>query len=209
MLHRFTSKHDGAGPAGPLVSVAGELYGTTEFGGVRNSGTIFKISTSGRERVLYAFKGYPDGAGPYGGVTALGNAFYGTTAFGGAFNSSGTVFTVSRAGTERVLHSFSGFPDGAVPFGSLVVAGGTLYGTTQYGGSSSHACITGPYSGCGTVFSIGASGGERVIYRFKGAPDAADPWAGLTKLDGALYGTTLSGGASDQGGIFKVSEGKP
>jgi uncharacterized repeat protein (TIGR03803 family) len=205
VLYRFNGKRDGACPAGALIDVNGTLYGTTNFGGIGNNGTVFKISSAGRERVVYAFKGYPDGAVPYAGVTALGGAFYGTTAFGGAFNYSGTVFRLSASGSEQILHSFKGYPDGALPFGSLTIVNGMLYGTTEYGGSSSVGCASGGTTGCGTLFSVTISGTERVLYRFNGEPDGASPWAGLTSNNGALYGTTLSGGASDAGSIFRYS----
>jgi uncharacterized repeat protein (TIGR03803 family) len=205
VLYRFKGKRDGSAPAGSLIEVGGTLYGTTNFGGVANNGTVFKISTSGIESVIYAFKGYPDGAVPYAGVTALNGDFYGTTAFGGAFNYSGTVFRVSPSGIERVLHSFRGFPDGAVPYGSLSVVHGKLYGTTQYGGGATRICAAGALTGCGTVFAIDTSGTQRVLYRFKGPPDGANPWSGLVSSGGQLYGTTLAGGASNQGSIFRIS----
>lgn len=207
VLHRFGGGTDGACPAGSPIASGSALFGTTNFGGTHNNGTVYKITTSGSERVVYAFKGYPDGAIPYAGLTALGGAFYGTTTFGGSFNNSGTVYKVSASGTERVLHSFTGTPDGAVPFASLTVVNGELYGTTRYGGTARHSCVADPYSGCGTIFAIGTSGDERVIYRFRGKPDGKDPWSGPIAGKGALYGTTLSGGASDQGSIFQFSPG--
>ncbi len=211
VLHRFggKAKKDGAAPSGPLLAVRSTLYGTTNFGGASDGGTVFAIVTSGSERILYAFRGYPDGATPYAGVIKMNGAFYGTTAFGGAFNSSGTVFEVSASGTERALHSFRGFPDGAVPFAPLTAAGGELVGTTRLGGSATHACVGGPYSGCGTIFTIGTSGDEHVLYRFKGQPDGADPWAGVVSHAGVLYGTALSGGAGNQGSIFRISGLRP
>jgi uncharacterized repeat protein (TIGR03803 family) len=205
VLHRFKGKRDGSAPSGALIAIGDTLYGTTNFGGVANNGTVFKIVTSGIESVIYAFKGYPDGAVPYAGVTALDGDLYGTTAFGGAFSYSGTVFRVTVSGTERVLHSFRGSPDGAVPYGSFIVVNGELYGTTQYGGAATRVCASGGFTGCGTVFAIGTSGSERVLYRFKGAPDGANPWSGLVGSGGAFYGTTVAGGASNQGSVFRIS----
>jgi uncharacterized repeat protein (TIGR03803 family) len=205
ILYRFKGKPDGALPSGALMAVNGTIYGTTNLGGPSDNGTAFKITTAGAEHVIYAFKGYPDGAVPYGGLTSFSGAFYGTTAFGGAFSNSGTIFKLTPAGSERILHSFSGFPDGAVPFGMLTVSNSQLYGTTAYGGDSGRNCTGGGIAGCGIIFSIGASGPMHVLYRFRGQPDGASPWASLTLSNGTLYGTTVSGGAKNFGSIFKIA----
>jgi uncharacterized repeat protein (TIGR03803 family) len=200
VLHRFTGKPEGASPVGPLIDVNGALYGTTTFGGAYNSGSVFKISSSSLQ-TLYSFKGYPDGAVPYAGVIEHDGTIYGTTAFGGAYDDSGTVFSLGSSGTERVLHSFKGYPDGAVPYDRLTYAGGILYGTTQYGGDSGKKC-TGGILGCGIIFSITTSGDENVLYQFKGVPDGANPWSSLIREGAVLYGTTVSGGADRKGSIF-------
>jgi uncharacterized repeat protein (TIGR03803 family) len=93
------------------------------------------------------------------------------------------------------LHTFKGQPDGSNPYSGLINVNGTLYGTTQNGGSSNH----------GAVFKITPSGVEHVIYSFKGSPDGSTPTGRLTVLNGTLYGSTLYGGASGFGAIFKVS----
>ena len=205
VLHRFGGKPDGAAPSGPLVSDGTTLYGTTNFGGAHDSGTVYSIDTAGHERVLYSFKGYPDGAQPYGGVTLFDGDLYGTTAFGGAYSYSGTVFSLSTAGAEHVLHSFTGYPDGAISYASLTPVNGVLYGVTAYGGNDGPRCTGNGIVGCGTLFSIDASAHERVIYRFKGEPDGANPWMSPTFTKNALYGTTLAGGASGDGTIFQLS----
>jgi uncharacterized repeat protein (TIGR03803 family) len=96
VLHRFTGGADGAKPfAGLVRDAAGNLYGTTGYGGVRDKGTVFKLDTTGNETVLHSFTG-PDGQLPFHGLIrdAAGN-LYGTTVLGGASNS-GTVFKLSR-----------------------------------------------------------------------------------------------------------------
>ncbi len=205
VLHRFKGKLDGACPAGSLAAAGGTLYGTTNFGGPGNNGTVFTLSTSGVEHVLYRFKGYPDGAQPYAGLTELNGQLYGTTALGGAFDYSGTVFELSTTGVEHLLHSFEGYPDGAVPYDALTAYNGELYGTTAYGGNAGRACTGGGIVGCGAVFTMSPSGKERVLYRFKGTPDGANPWSSLILENGALVGTTLSGGADHAGGIFQIA----
>ncbi|HYL28210.1 MAG TPA: choice-of-anchor tandem repeat GloVer-containing protein [Candidatus Nitrosotalea sp.] len=136
VLHKFTGyPNDGAYPRAGLLAVGGALYGTTAGGGASNNGTVYKISSSGSEQVIYSFKGGSDGVGPSAGLIAVTGTLYGTTSSGGAYGQ-GTVFKVTTSGNEAVLHSFSGVaPDGSDPIGGLVNLNGELYGTTYYGGS--------------------------------------------------------------------------
>jgi uncharacterized repeat protein (TIGR03803 family) len=199
VLHSFQDSPDGANPfAGLIMDTAGNLYGTTTAGGI--SGTVFKLGRSGTESVLYSFKGAPDGGLPYAGLImdTAGN-LYGTTANGGVCQFSGgcgTVFKLDPSGSESVLYSFKGPPDGAFPEAGLIMdAAGNLYGTTRLGGA-----FCGPEGGCGTVFKLDPSGGESVLYSFKGSPDGANPFAGLIMdTAGNLYGTTASGGFTAEG----------
>jgi uncharacterized repeat protein (TIGR03803 family) len=151
ILHRFTGGADGAHPAGNLIQdAAGNLYGTTEYG----EGVVFKLSPTGcTYTILYSFTGGADGAGPSSGVIRdAADNLYGTTLGGGAYGA-GVVFKLSPTGTETVLHSFTGGPDGANPFAGLVPdTAGNLYGTTLYGGAASSTCAFG--NGCGVVFRL-------------------------------------------------------
>jgi uncharacterized repeat protein (TIGR03803 family) len=127
----------------------------------------------------------------------LGGTLYGTTSGGGTHTTSGyfhsgTVFSVSRSGTEKVLHSFGVGSDGSNPDAGLTDVGGTLYGTTSRGGYTSDTC---GYSRCGTVFSIIPGGAEQVLHRFGGKGDGLGPEASLIEVKGTLYGTTFGGGA--------------
>jgi uncharacterized repeat protein (TIGR03803 family) len=195
VLHRFTVE-EGAGPqAGLIRDEAGNLYGTTYYGGAFDNGTVFKLDTTGAVTVLHTFTGRSDGGGPHGGVLrdAAGN-FYGTTPYGGP-RGSGTVFKLDTTGGETVLHNFLDQPDGKAPWAGLVGdAAGTLYGATQFGGTD----------GIGTVFKLDKAGRGAVLHSFIG-PDGVQPMAGLI-LDpiGNLYGTAYAGGASDGGTVFKL-----
>jgi uncharacterized repeat protein (TIGR03803 family) len=180
---------NGSNPAAPLVEdAAGNLYGTTVYGGTGNgggNGVVFKV---GEGNALYMFKGAPDGANPYAGliVDSAGN-LYGTTTRGGVgIYGSGTVFKLDTAGAETVLYSFTGGKDGGFPYGSLLMdSAGNLYGTTSGGGAF----------GAGTVFKLDTSGTETVLYTFTGNRDGSQPMAGLLMdSDGNLYGTTPYGG---------------
>ena len=151
------------------------------------------MSTSGKERVLYSFKGGADGSSPYSGLIDVNGALYGTA--GGGVNDQGTVFKVSTSGTETVLYSFKGETDGSFPFGGLINVNGTLYGTTIYGGANSLNCCS-ISNIAGTVFAVSTSGAERVLYSFKGGTDGSFPYSSLTAIKGELYGTTEGGGAN-------------
>jgi uncharacterized repeat protein (TIGR03803 family) len=204
VLYNF---NDGDTPNGSLVmDGAGDLYGTTYYGGATGCGAVFELMPgsggSWTQKVLRSFTCSPDGQFPNGGVVldAAGNV-YGTTLFGGTYNE-GMVFEL-RQGTsgnwvEKILYSFGGYEvDGTRPEGSLIFdASGKLYGTTSIGGY-----------GNGTVYELTKSGVERVLYYFEDGLDGAYPRNGLT-LDSAgnLYGTTNSGGASLNGVVFEMTK---
>ncbi|HYL27877.1 MAG TPA: choice-of-anchor tandem repeat GloVer-containing protein [Candidatus Nitrosotalea sp.] len=207
VLYRFKGKPDGACPSGSLIASGSALYGTTNFGGKYDNGSAFKITTGGSESVIYSFKGFPDGVMPFGGLTQLGGTFYGTTTLGGAYQGAGTVFALTPSGTESVLHSFTGAPDGALPYAGLIAVGSTLYGTTELGGSSQSACIGHGIIGCGTIFSITTTGTLTQLYRFRGRKDGAYPLAGLVASPkNLIYGSTLAGGNSQNGTIFEIAQ---
>jgi uncharacterized repeat protein (TIGR03803 family) len=200
---------DGWAPASGLLDVAGELYGTTPLGGGTpciggiGCGTVYKVSTSGKEDVVYKFNGTPDGSAPVATLIAMNGELYGTTSEGGAgtvcnspSGQCGTVFKVSTSGQETVLYTFTGGADGGQPFGGLIAVKGTLYGTTVTGGASN----------LGTVFSVSTSGKETVLHSFTNVPDGAYPNGGLTLLHGKLYGTTFAGGGgAGYGSVFEMS----
>jgi uncharacterized repeat protein (TIGR03803 family) len=204
VLHRFKNKPDGACPSGSLLVVGTKIYGTTNFGGKYGNGTVFSVTASGREHVFYSFGGYPDGSMPFAGLTEVDGSLYGTTTLGGAYQGAGTVFELTSSGAEHVLHSFHGAPDGALPYATLTAAGGTLYGTTELGGSAQKSCVGRGIVGCGTVFSITTGGEYNVLYRFTGSRDGSDPLGALVSGTTGYYGTTLSGGTNNRGTIFEV-----
>jgi uncharacterized repeat protein (TIGR03803 family) len=140
---------------------------------------------------------FPNGRLPFDSNGAL----YGTTAGGGAANW-GTVYRLvpptvqGGAWTENVLYSFQGGADGRQPgMGVVFDSIGNLYGTTQYGGN---AQVCG--GGCGTIFELspptqpGGQWTHTVLYTFQGGFDGQYPGEVLFGANGALYGTTVSGG---------------
>jgi uncharacterized repeat protein (TIGR03803 family) len=189
---------DGEYPtAGLILATNGDLYGTTQRGGIGGGGTVFKITTSGTLTTLYSFDG-TDGLEPTGLVQATNGDFYGTTEYAGA-NGLGIVFKITTSGKLTTLHSFDGI-DGERPYGAMVQAtNGDLYGTTIYGGTNND----------GAVFEITTGGEFTTLYSFctqAGCADGEYPTAGLVQAtNGDFYGTTSSGGTVGDGTVFKIT----
>jgi uncharacterized repeat protein (TIGR03803 family) len=220
VLYGFTGGADGAEPYGGLVEdAAGNLYGTTYYGGANNSGTVFKLDNTGQETVLNSFTGGADGGFPPAGLVrdAAGN-LHGTTESGGNLNcisgklapGCGTVFEVDNTGNFTVLYTFcsaSNCTDGSNPFAGLIQdATGNLYGTTRFGGAN----VSPNGFGGGAVFKLlppaqqGGTWTESVLYSFCSASKCTDGYLPEGRLvqdaAGNLYGTTQDGGANAHGG---------
>ena len=210
VLSAFTKLNDGTHPDGGLVDVGGALYGTTSGGGNAQCppgpfcGTVYSVTTGGRQQVIYRFKGGRDGARPMAKLLNEYGAVYGTTSRGGKGCGSvgcGTVFSMSTQGVKTVIYLFQGGSDGATPVASLIYARGVFYGTTEFGGGNNCSSTT---EGCGTVFSVDMSGNERLLHRFTGGSDGGHPAAGLIDVNKTFYGTTSSGGAG-YGTVFSIT----
>jgi uncharacterized repeat protein (TIGR03803 family) len=218
VLYRFTGGADGGFPlAGLVFDAAGNLYGATGTGGTGcgccGCGVVFALNPSGRESVLYSFKGLPDGAFPGGGLIwdAEGN-LYGTTVRGGKQShycdtgGCGTVFRLAPTGKETVLYRFIGPAGGTgyFPRGALIRdSAGNLYGTANadQGGCS-----------CGLVFKLRRTGKLAVLHKFTGGTDGRSPAAPLIRdPKGILYGAAGAGGSgascegSGCGTVFKLT----
>lgn len=129
---------------------------------------------------------------------------YGTTESGGSDNY-GTVFEVTRNGSEAILHSFRSGTDGDAPLAGLVRdKSGNLYGTTLFGGET--VCERG--SGCGVIFEVTAKGHEKVLHVFGDIHSGRNPAAALLlgKHDRVIYGTTSAGGRRNNGVVFELKE---
>jgi len=210
-LYSFTGQDDGSNPgSGVIQDSQGNLYGTTEDGGMFLSGTAYRLSKSGKLTVLHGFTGGSDGAMPMAEpiLDAKGN-LYGTTEFGGDTNGNcvglsagcGVVYKLGPKGKLTVLHSFTNINnDGAYPLGALLLdTSGNLYGTTSGGGGPNNF---------GTVFKIGSKGKFTQLRSFDGGiPDGEGPQAALARdSSGNLYGTTTYGGkSSNSGTVFKIT----
>jgi uncharacterized repeat protein (TIGR03803 family) len=132
VLYEFKGRSNGIEPLGGLVSVGGVLYGTTVAGGIHcpgeseftGCGTVFAVTLSGQERVIYRFKGGSDGVAPFGGLTWLDGKLYGTTSRGGFTpecpqieygQGCGTVFSLDTSGHERSSIVFTATVTAQVP----------------------------------------------------------------------------------------------
>lgn len=209
VLYSFSTSWNnplGYGPFGSLtLDAQGNLYGAGPGGkpSCNNDpcGMVYKLDPSGNLTDLHDFAHGKNGNFPNAGLIrdSSGNLF-GTTARGGK-GGHGLVFKLDAMGKETVLYTFGKKPDGINPqFGLVQDGAGNLYGTTRYGGLK--GCH--PSTTCGTVFKIGPSGNETVLYRFTGKADGGNPNGPLV-IDkaGNLYGTG-SWGAYRSGVIFKV-----
>lgn len=206
VVYRFTSSGgDGAEPHSALArGVDGFLYGTCVSGGFNNLGTVFKLSRDGSSyNVIHEFTATNgDGATPHGGIVQADDGIlYGTTLYGGTAGW-GTVFRLATNGSLfEVLHSFTGVGgDGRQPYSALLPAlDGLLYGTTYNGGASN----------LGTIFKLNRNGsGYIILHHFGGriSSDGENPHGSLIQgHDGALYGTTESGGTNYSGTLFKLN----
>ena len=179
VIHSFKGGTDAEQPMTPLVAVNGELFGTANGGGGQSGGggTIFVVTPSGSEKVLYRFVGgNTDGLYPSSGLTNFHGKLYGVTV-GGGKSGAGTVFVVSQTGSEKMLHAFGGVGHGASPYGGLAVVGNALYGTTREGGT-----------GYGTVFKMTSKSLQTIQCLRLNADRSSYLGNGLSAIDYARYG---------------------
>ena len=209
VLHAFTGS-DGQEPrAALLLDSAGNLYGTTAWGGAYGLGTVFTVTPnsdgSWTETVLYSFTG-GDGYEPWSTpVFDAAGSLYGTTMYGGAYGY-GTVYKLAHnpddTWTHSVVYSFTGGADGNQPYTLAFDAAGILYGTTWYGGAY----------GYGTIYTLmpkpDGSWTQSVIHSFTGGSGGGYLLrdCGLTfDAAGNLYSAAMNGGAYGYGVTFELT----
>jgi uncharacterized repeat protein (TIGR03803 family) len=209
ILYSFGDKpNDALGPGGALVQDKdGNFYGISSsggtgggpmnMGGFSGAGTVFKITPSGSETILYAFADTTVDGNPRGLTQGNDGNLYGTTLNGGA-NSTGTVFELTPGGVMTILYSFPGGRDGDHPEAGVIQANdGNFYGTAINYFENSDAM----------VFELTPEGILTKVHSFaSGRTDGVSPQGSLLLgSDGDLYGTTSAGGSNNLGTVFKVT----
>lgn len=212
---------DGWAPTSRVIfGPDGSLYGTTEYGGTANQGTVYKLSPPANacktaicpwhETVLYSFQGSPDGAQPQLGDLVFdrqGN-IYGTTPYGGltgcdGAGNCGVVYELTPSnggGSESVLYSFRGGNDGGGPYAGMIFdSAGNLYGVASFGGTE--------YAGAVFELTPSQSGWtESVIYSMDFLTTGQFPLGGLiADAAGNLYGTTSESGTGTGGTVYELT----
>jgi len=206
VLHSFNDK-DGSHPLASLIfDQAGNVYGTTLFGGPSHGGVVFQLKLSAgvwTETVLHTFSGRKDGIDPAAGLIVDQNGvLYGTTMAGNVFRLTPPMQGHTKW-TFKSLYNFGSGPDGGPLGDGTLLAGrnGALYGTQKFGNGPANA---------GAVFQLapGKHGTwiATTIYRFGGGSDGLYPYAGVI-ADGAgnLYGTTSGDGQTYFGTVYKLT----
>jgi len=221
-LHSFNGD-DGSGPGALIQATDGNLYGTTNTGGVDacpnypGCGTVFRLTPTGELTTLYSFHG-ADGWYPFTGLVQGTNGnFYGTTSYGGASNAynavgCGTFFVITPGGELTTLHSFD-FTDGIFPAPFVQATDGNFYGATVGGGPNGWSPLF-PSAGDGTLFEITPGGELTTLHNFDNT-NGSVPWSGLVQAtSGDFYGTTSQGGTGPTcgpggcaGTVFSLSTG--
>lgn len=212
-LHDFSTSVDGDIPTtGLTLGPDGNYYGVAR-GGANNCGTLYSITPSGSFQLIHSFTS-AEGVIPYSHlVLGPGGYLYGVCAQGGT-NNSGTLYRTDTLGNITVLHNFGpsdlhfAGPDGVEPLGNIVVmADGTVFGSTFYGGAN----------GTGVIYKIDPSGNETFLHVFGPAVQwgSAIPWANadgsnnpsgvVMASDGNLYGMMYSGGKYNEGVAFQCT----
>jgi uncharacterized repeat protein (TIGR03803 family) len=200
LLHTFSGAADGSEPMSALVEgTDGNFYGVAQYGGSGNSGTVFKISSTGSFSLLYSFTGGDDGAQPLASLLQGDDGnFYGSTPHGGDFTDCpsvgcGTLFEITSSGAFTLLWTFTGGTGGSSTETSLVEASdGYLYGTTAVSNSSASALL----------FKITASTSLTPVYGFANSSDAGIPNNLLLGSDDNFYATSETGGSTFTGSLF-------
>jgi uncharacterized repeat protein (TIGR03803 family) len=225
VLHTFGGSPDGEDPgAGLGMDKAGNLYGTTKYGGDSKiecggtCGTVFTLQRSGSGwaySVIHKFE-FADGASPQSElvVDPQGN-LYGTTFTGGDQNcpwiqrglgiiahgpECGTVFEMTLSGgvwQEKTVYTFHASYEGAGPSGLVLDAAGNLYGLTTFGGFDTALCAQ-----CGNFFQLTPNGNGWTLsqlYEFLGGDDGLQPGDLIRDQAGNIYGLTPNGGPPNCG----------
>jgi uncharacterized repeat protein (TIGR03803 family) len=203
VLYSFGNAPDGTQPGWGLVSYGGAYYGVTIGGGANDCnnggcGTVFKVTHSGKETVLYNFTGGSDGQNPYEIVGTYEGNLYGLSR--NASNVVVAVFEINSAGNFSIAYNGSYVSQIAW---IIMGADGSLYASASGGDSSCEP------NGCGQILKLTPTGGGNgtvtVLQQFDWTNGATlNVEEGFLLHDGLLYGSTQYGGSSGDGVLYKL-----
>ncbi|HEY1707049.1 MAG TPA: choice-of-anchor tandem repeat GloVer-containing protein [Rhizomicrobium sp.] len=217
-LHSFSSlANNGSDPQyGVVMDSAGNLFGSTIYGGSYGLGIIYKIGTDRTFTILHQIGAGPDRATPNSNLfyanlpmVAENGDLYGSMEFSGPHTGAcngnggcGTVYRLTQSGNEKILYTFTNpQKTGNFPFGQVVRDNaGNLYGAANGG---PNYCNFGIASPCGVIFKLTPAGVESILYAFHG-PDGAEPISLVIDKAGHLYGATFFGGTRGFGSVFEI-----
>ena len=188
VLHSFNRSTEGSTPfAGLLQAADGNFYGSVSIGpNYSDGGRLFRMTAQGTVTVIAPFAASALVEGP-------GGALYGVTRPSPSY--AGSVFKW-QAGIYTTLHDFVSFPsspEGYGPSTLMLGADGKFYGTTAYGGTG------------GAIFRVSSNGAFETLHSFTGGGEGAFPNGPLVQTpDGAIFGTSSSGGAENAGTVFRM-----
>jgi uncharacterized repeat protein (TIGR03803 family) len=190
---------DGSSPIGLVQGINGDLYGITRYGGTSGSGTIFKMQAGGTGFVkLFDFDA-SSGMRPKAKLILGSNGdLFGTNTAGGGGANWGVIFRIKQDGTDFTkIYNFVA-SNGDSQAEMIQGINGELFGMTFGGGANNS----------GIIYKINEDGsGFTSLHDFDGI-NGGSPYGPLiqnTNGNGALYGTTLIGGANNRGTIFKIN----
>jgi uncharacterized repeat protein (TIGR03803 family) len=184
-----------------ILGTDGKLYGTTQYGGTFNRGTIFQLTTAGKLKILYNFDATTHGGVPVGPLLqAVDGKFYGTTTDGGTFGQ-GVVYSVTSGGVYKVLHNFQATTEGNSSTSGLVQGSNRfLYGVMSAGGGN----------GFGTLYKMNTTGTTfTVLHNFDKASGAVPFATPTVHTSGTIYGVTQTGGPTNSayGVVYSFDDG--
>jgi uncharacterized repeat protein (TIGR03803 family) len=199
-LTSFSGNPDGRNTFSSLLWHNGAFWGTSQFGGAADIGTVFSLSGT-TETPVYAFPTTTDGYAPSAGLIYHGGYFYGTTNKGG-HNDHGIIFRIKATApyTKTTIHDFTGFSDGAAPGSPLLYNAGLIYGVAGIGGINNG----------GTLFAIQPASPFTftTVYQFGTvSTDSTHPTGDLAIVGGKIYGTTGGAGGGDFGSAYQFDPG--
>lgn len=197
ILHALSKSTEGSFPAGPLVQDSdGYLYSANRQGGPGGQGTLFRVSSDGKDFTVLRSLSGNDGRSPTGLLLGSNGRLYGSASDGG-FRQAGTLFSVKRDGSDFVLlWTFNGATDGFGPSPLIESPTGTLYGVTSAEGRNRS----------GTIFKIERDGTGFAVLRHLTTAEGQNSHAALTQAaDGRLYGVSYAGGTNSRGTVFAIN----